>query len=215
VQKPAFDSIVKRHVDVIGSVADPRFAFYTVELRPVGREAWDTLYVSSALPASGDTLYRWDTKAHPDGVWELRVGSTDSLGLNGYVSVKVVVDNLGAQCERHRAGEDRPRAGRAHLHDRRPGRARRAAERLSRPTRSSSSIPWHSPRCRSECRPARCGGPSFVIHASDMSLDKPATLTFRLADVAPTGAGRVLPRADRRSATPRSCRSAAAARRTA
>jgi hypothetical protein len=29
-------------------------------------------------------------------------------------------------------------------------------------------------------------GPSFMIHATDMTLDKPATVTFRLAAVAPT-----------------------------
>jgi hypothetical protein len=93
VQQPAFNAVVRDTVAVRGSVADTRFASYTIEVRAQGTQRWDTLYVSTVLPAAGDTLYRWDTTQQPDGVWELRVGVVDSLGLVGYVQVTTIVDN--------------------------------------------------------------------------------------------------------------------------
>jgi len=183
VQKPAFDSIVRDTVDVIGTVADPRFAFYTVELRPVGRVAWDTLFVSSAPPASGDTLYRWDTTASPDGVWELRVGATDSLGLNGYVSVKVVVDNLEPNAGVTAPAKiDHVLGGRIFTTD--------GQVELSVPPNAYAADqivfidPLAQPALPSGMPPGASWGPSFVIHATDMTLDKPATLTFHLTGVA-------------------------------
>lgn len=94
VERPAFNEIVKDTVDVIGNVNDARFAFYLVELRPQGRALWDTIYVSPTPPPPGEPIYRWDTKSVLDGVWELRVGTNDRLGLTGYVQVTVIVDNL-------------------------------------------------------------------------------------------------------------------------
>ncbi|MEP7027015.1 MAG: FlgD immunoglobulin-like domain containing protein [Candidatus Eisenbacteria bacterium] len=94
VQAPAFNAIVRDTVDVLGSVNDPRFAGYTIELRAEGAQAWDTLLVSASPPAPGAPLYQWNTRAQLDGVWELRVGALDSLGLIGYVQVTVTVDNF-------------------------------------------------------------------------------------------------------------------------
>ncbi|MGH7725786.1 MAG: two-component regulator propeller domain-containing protein [Candidatus Eiseniibacteriota bacterium] len=94
VSSPAFDDVVRGVVDVVGNVADPRFLHYLIELRPVGRVAWDTVLTSPTLPPPGEPLYRWDTTLGTDGPWELRVGSLDSLGLVGYVQVTVIVDNL-------------------------------------------------------------------------------------------------------------------------
>ena len=183
VQKPAFDSIVRDVVDVIGTVADPRFAFYTVELRPVGQVDWDTLFVSDQLPAAGDTLYRWDTKAQPDGVWELRVGSTDSLGLNGYVSVKVVVDNLAPSANVTAPAKiDHVLGGRVFTTD---GNVELAVPPNAYAADQIVFIdPLPQPALPNGMPPAALWGPSFVIHATDMTLDKPATLTLNLAGVA-------------------------------
>ena len=94
VASPAFNDVVHDTIAVVGSVADARFLDYTIELRPQGAPTWDTLRVATAAPAATDTLYRWNTKSVLDGVWDLRVGVTDSLGLTGYVQVSVTVDNL-------------------------------------------------------------------------------------------------------------------------
>ncbi len=94
VEAPAFNAIVKDTVDVVGRVIDPRFAAYLVELRRQGTVAWDTLLVATAPPGLGEPLFRWPSRDVNDGVWELRVGVTDSLGLIGYVQVSVIVDNF-------------------------------------------------------------------------------------------------------------------------
>jgi ligand-binding sensor domain-containing protein len=178
VSKPAFDSIVRGTVDVVGSVADPRFAFYTVELRPVGQTAWDTLFVSGTVPS--DTLYRWDTTARPDGVWELRVGTTDSLGLNGYVSVKVVVDNLApgagitapAKVDHVLGGKVFTTDGGVEVDI--PPNAFAADQIVFIDPILPPNVPPAGP-------PGAIPGPAYRIHATDMTLDKPAAVTFRLS----------------------------------
>ncbi len=94
VQQPAFNAVVKDTVRVLGTIADPRLAAYAVELRAAGTVPWDTLFVSTAAPAAGSPLYEWDSRSVNDGVWELRVGAIDSLGLIGYAQVSVIVDNF-------------------------------------------------------------------------------------------------------------------------
>jgi hypothetical protein len=81
-------------VRVLGRVDDPRFAHYLVEVRQEGAIAWDTLLVSPSLPPEGEPLFVWPSRTVDDGVWELRVGAEDSLGLIGYVQVSVIVDNF-------------------------------------------------------------------------------------------------------------------------
>ncbi len=94
IEQPAFNAIVKDTVDVLGRIVDPRFATYLVELRREGTVAWDTLFTSPVPPSPGAPLYRWTSRDVNDGVWELRVGVTDSLGLIGYSQVSVIVDNF-------------------------------------------------------------------------------------------------------------------------
>lgn len=94
IEQPAFNAIVEDTVDVLGRIVDPRFATYLVELRREGTVAWDTLYTSPVPPSPDAPLYRWTSRDVNDGVWELRVGVTDSLGLIGYSQVSVIVDNF-------------------------------------------------------------------------------------------------------------------------
>jgi ligand-binding sensor domain-containing protein len=94
VQAPAFGDVVHDTIAVRGSVDDTRFVDYTVEARPQGATTWDTLFIATSVPAGTDTLYRWNTRSVLDGVWELRVGVLDSLGLVGYVQVTITIDNL-------------------------------------------------------------------------------------------------------------------------
>jgi ligand-binding sensor domain-containing protein len=94
VQQPAFNAVVRDTVYVLGTVADPRFAHYVVELRPSGAVAWDTLFTSLAPPPAGTPLFAWTSRDVNDGSWELRVGVEDSLGLIGYAQVSVIVDNF-------------------------------------------------------------------------------------------------------------------------
>ena len=94
VTQPAFNAVVTDDMPVLGRVDDPRFAHYLVELRQEGAIAWDTLLVSPTLPPAGQPLFTWPSRTVDDGVWELRVGVEDSLGLIGYVQVSVIVDNL-------------------------------------------------------------------------------------------------------------------------
>ncbi len=183
VQSPAFNSIVKGTVSVIGSVADERFAGYTIELRPQGREAWDTLFVTNALPARGDTLYRWDTTAQIDGVWELRVGSTDSLGLSGYVQVTTIVDNLApsasvtapAKVDHVQGGRVFTTLGELALDI--PPNAYEADQILQ-------IDPIPAPPVAPAFLPAGASWASgWFVHAADMTLAKPATLTVQLPGV--------------------------------
>jgi ligand-binding sensor domain-containing protein len=183
VEKPVFNSIVKGTVDVIGNVADPRFAFYTIELRPQGRISWDTLFVSNALPAAGDTLYKWDTTAQNDGVWELRVGSSDSLGLSGYVQVTTIVDNLApsasvtapAKIDHVLGGRIFTTLGEVELAV--PPNAYAADQIVF-----IDAIP--TPPAMPPFAPVGTSWASaWALHATDMTLDKPATLTVQLPGV--------------------------------
>ena len=186
VAKPTFNQVVKGTVDVIGSVADARFEQYTIELRPEGAQLWDTLVVSTQPPAS-DTLYEWDTTAQLDGVWELRVGTRDSLGLIGYVQVTTTVDNLAPNASvTAPAKVDHVLGGKVFTTDGSvevdiPPNAFTADQIVFIDPLAQPSLPGGMP-------PGALWGPSFLVHAADMTPDKPATLTFRLSGLANTPA---------------------------
>jgi hypothetical protein len=179
VSKPTFNQIVKGTVDVVGSVADARFEQYTIELRPQGVERWDTLLVSPVPPAS-DTLYRWNTAAGNDGVWELRVGTRDSLGLIGYVQVTTIVDNLAPNASvTSPAKVDHVLGGKVFTTDGGveidiPPNAFAADQIVSIDPIVHPDVPPYGP-------PGAIPGPAYRIHAGDMTLDKPATVTFQVS----------------------------------
>jgi ligand-binding sensor domain-containing protein len=183
VSTPAFNDIVRDTVDVLGSVADARFAGYTIETRAEGTQRWDTLLVSPTLPAAGDTLYRWNTKSVLDGVWELRVGSSDNLGLTGYVQVTVTVDNLApsasvtspAKVDHVQGGRVFTTFGEVELDvppNAWPADQIVVIDRLRQPTNPPAGLP-----------PGAIWGDSWMITAGDPTLDKPATLILSLAGI--------------------------------
>jgi len=183
VASPAFNDIVRDTVDVLGSVADARFAGYTFEIRPQGTQRWDTLLVSPILPASGDTLFRWNTRAALDGVWELRVGSSDNLGLTGYVQVTVTVDNLAPSASvTSPAKVDRVQGGRIFTTF---GEVELDVPPNAWPSDQIVVIdPIPSPPVLPTFAPVNTLWASgWFLHATDMTLDKPATLIVQLPGV--------------------------------
>jgi len=182
IEQPTFNAVVRDTVPVLGSVADPRFVEYTIEVRPEGRQRWDTLYVASTVPPVDAPLYEWDTTVQPDGVWELRLGSRDSLGLIGYVSVKTIVDNLAPSASVTAPAEvDHVTGGHVFTTN---GEVELVvppnAWSVNQTVRIDSLAPLVT-------LPAPYAGATWaagwLITADDMTLDKPATLTIHL----PTG----------------------------
>jgi ligand-binding sensor domain-containing protein len=97
--KPAFGAVVRGTTPVVAVVDEPRFASWTLDVRPAGQEdpalnPWHTLGTSTTPPVSGTTLLEWDTKPYRDGIYEMRFSVADTLGLVGYAIVNVTVDNL-------------------------------------------------------------------------------------------------------------------------
>jgi hypothetical protein len=178
VEAPSFNAIVKDTVDVIGRVIDPRFATYLVELRRQGTVAWDTLLVSAAPPPPGEPLFRWASRDVNDGVWELRLGVTDSLGLVGYVQVSVIVDNFApAATVTAPAKVDHVAGGRVFTTD---GEVELYVAPNAWPVDQIVRI---------EALPLPAGGGVFgarrplaawALRADDPTLDKPATLSLAL-----------------------------------
>jgi hypothetical protein len=134
VSSPAFNQIVRDTIEVLGSVADVRFTGYTIEIRAWARSC-GTRHCLACAAGGGDTLYRWDTRSVLDGVWELRVGSSDNLGLTGYVQVTVTIDNLApsasvtspAKVDHVQAPRSRHSARSSSTCRRTPGRATRSS----------------------------------------------------------------------------------------
>jgi ligand-binding sensor domain-containing protein len=97
--RPAFGAVVRGVTPVVALLDEPRFAKWTLDVRPAGQEdpalnPWRILGTSTTPPVSGATLLDWDTKPYPDGVYEMRFSVDDTLGLVGYAIVNVTVDNL-------------------------------------------------------------------------------------------------------------------------
>jgi len=97
--RPAFGAVVGGVTPVVAGIREARFQKWKVDVRPAGesdpaKNPWRILGQSTETPAPLDTLLEWDTAAFPDGVQELRVSVTDTLGLVGYAIVEVTVDNL-------------------------------------------------------------------------------------------------------------------------
>src|SRR4029077_5380044 len=94
--RPAFDEVVRGLTPVVPLVSEPRFSSWKLDYRPAGNEdeainPWRLIGTAHALPP--DTLF-WDTRPSLDGDYEVRFSITDTLGLTGYATVNVTVDNL-------------------------------------------------------------------------------------------------------------------------
>ncbi len=183
VEAPSFNAIVRDTISVLGRVDDARFAGYTIELRPEGAQAWDTLFVSATPPAPGEPLYRWNTKAQLDGVWELRVGAHDSLGLIGYVQVTVTVDNLApsasvtspARIDHVQGGRVFTTLGEVELDvppNAWPSDQIVVIERIAAP----GALPARGPA-------GAVWATGWKLNANDNTLDKPATLIVQIPGV--------------------------------
>jgi hypothetical protein len=97
--RPAFGAVVRGVTPVVAIVDEPRFASWTLDVRPAGQQdpalnPWKTLGTSTTPPVSGATLFQWDTRPDRDGIYELRFSVADTLGLVGYAIVNVTIDNL-------------------------------------------------------------------------------------------------------------------------
>jgi ligand-binding sensor domain-containing protein len=94
---PVFGAPVRGVVEIRGAASDARFRSYRVDLRDAKTSSWDSGSVvklaQSFTPVAGGFLENWDTSPYPDGIYDLRLSVTDSLGLSGYTQVTVVVDN--------------------------------------------------------------------------------------------------------------------------
>ena len=94
--RPTFDAVVRGTTPIVPIVAEPRFASWKLDFRPAGEEdpiknPWHVVINAATLPP--DTLL-WDTTPYLDGVYELRLSVTDTLGLTGYAIVNTTIDNL-------------------------------------------------------------------------------------------------------------------------
>jgi ligand-binding sensor domain-containing protein len=98
IASPTFGQVIGDRVDVLGSAADPRFAWYELQVRPAGVASWSDPRVqrivrSTAPVSNGRLATAWNTGAYADGEWDLRLVVQDTLGLSGVSLVRVVVDN--------------------------------------------------------------------------------------------------------------------------
>ena len=94
---PAFGQPVRDSIVIRGTADDLRFRSYRVEVRPEGSPRWDTLGAFQAgdrtTPVQDGILCGWNTRPDADGNYDLRLAVTDTLGLVGFATISVVVDN--------------------------------------------------------------------------------------------------------------------------
>jgi ligand-binding sensor domain-containing protein len=92
---PALRQAVRGEVPVRGDARDDRFLEYTVELKPLddSGQTWTRVW-TSPLSARDTLLARFDSRSWMDGEYELRVTVSDTLGLKGSASTRVIIDNV-------------------------------------------------------------------------------------------------------------------------
>lgn len=97
ITAPPFGSVVRGMIFIQGSADDPRLQEYRLEARPYGATTWNPpvgiLLAQSSAPVSDGRLAAWDTTQLPDGLYDLRLSATDSLGLTGSAQATIVIDN--------------------------------------------------------------------------------------------------------------------------
>jgi ligand-binding sensor domain-containing protein len=91
---PVFGQPVRDVLEVRGSASDARFRAYRVEARPAGGPDWTLPIDSASTSVESGLLALWDTRGVAEGVHDLRLAVTDTLGLVGIALVTVMVDNL-------------------------------------------------------------------------------------------------------------------------
>jgi hypothetical protein len=98
ISAPVFGQPVRGRIAVTGTTADPRFHDYALMARVAGGTTWTGPGVIplavSQTPVTGDTLATWDTTTLPDGDYEMRLAVTDTIGLVGIATQRVIVDNV-------------------------------------------------------------------------------------------------------------------------
>jgi hypothetical protein len=97
IASPVTGVPVRGHAEIRGTASDARLVDYEVEFRRHGSSSWAepeaTVLVRSSIQVTSGTLATWDTSGLPDGLYDLRLAVTDSLGLTGATSITVTVDN--------------------------------------------------------------------------------------------------------------------------
>ena len=97
LSSPAFGQAVQGSTTIRGTTADARFFADSVWVRPAGTNSWvppaAILLAHSSTQVTDGDLANWNTSNLRDGLYDLRVSVTDSVGLTGSALVSVVVDN--------------------------------------------------------------------------------------------------------------------------
>lgn len=80
---PVDSALIGGEACLDGSIGDRCFSHYTVEYRAVGSSTWipvDAAHPTYTSPVSNDPFALWDTRALPDGDYEVRVTGADICG---------------------------------------------------------------------------------------------------------------------------------------
>lgn len=192
VAEPAFGQPVRGTVEIRGTAADPRFASYTLEARPSGPSSSDpTLAIpiaGASVPVSGGLLGTWATDSLPDGLYDLRLAVSDSLGLTGVAQSTVIVDNqfpfadvtAPARIVATTGGDIYTTNSEAHLYFP-PGAFSADALVLVAPS-ANGSVPDTLPSGATRVLDG------FEVSWGTAALNKPARLDLALGDATPSGA---------------------------
>jgi ligand-binding sensor domain-containing protein len=95
---PVYREPVRDTLKIRGTANALRFRSRRVDFRPAGATSWDPPVAdtlgSSPTPVVNGVLASLDTKAWPDGDYELRLAVQDTLGLTGTTTVAFIIDNV-------------------------------------------------------------------------------------------------------------------------
>lgn len=95
VTAPAPGAIVRDTLRVYGSTLDERFGFARIETRRRGESGpWIALADTARSPVHNGLLATFDSRSLADGEYDLRLSVTDTLGLVGVATSRIVVDNV-------------------------------------------------------------------------------------------------------------------------
>ena len=98
IASPAFGQALRGRCEIRGVANDGRFQGYRLDARPEGVTEWSgngviALDSSQVAVATNGVLGHWNTELVGDGLYELRIALSDTLGLVGVGQVTVLVDN--------------------------------------------------------------------------------------------------------------------------
>jgi len=97
IATPAFGQSVRGTIEIGGTASDARFSGYRLEVSRSGVSSGEpdpvTLLRQSSAQVVGGVLGTWDTSVLPDGLYDLSLSVTDSLGLTGVTQITLIVDN--------------------------------------------------------------------------------------------------------------------------